>query len=88
MTTFPSLSIGALLHYEIFILNLKLAINRDKALSESEAEDDPKNHVVLPQDLASRGAVAAAKTAIRMSELGPRLTLQVGLIHVTRSLLL
>ncbi|XP_059475797.1 protein Peter pan [Neocloeon triangulifer] len=52
-------------------------IDRDGgATSESEAEDDPNSHVILPQDLPSRGAVASTKTAIRLSELGPRMTLQ------------
>lgn len=45
-------------------------------LSESEAEDDPQNHVTLPQKLASRGNIESGKSAIRLSELGPRLTLQ------------
>ncbi|KAJ8942243.1 hypothetical protein NQ318_003090 [Aromia moschata] len=45
-------------------------------LSESEAEDDPQNHVTLPQKLVSRGNIEFGKSAIRLSELGPRLTLQ------------
>ncbi|KAJ8922001.1 hypothetical protein NQ315_008639 [Exocentrus adspersus] len=45
-------------------------------LSESEAEDDQQNHVVLPQKLASRGNIESGKSSIRLSELGPRLTLQ------------
>ncbi|XP_057651095.1 protein Peter pan [Diorhabda carinulata] len=45
-------------------------------MSESEAEDDPNNHVVLAQKIASRGNVESGKSAIRLSELGPRLTLQ------------
>lgn len=45
-------------------------------LSESEAEDDPQNHVTLPQKLSSRGNMESGKSAIRLSELGPRLTLQ------------
>lgn len=45
-------------------------------MSESEAEDDPQNHVVLAQKIASRGNVESGKSAIRLSELGPRLTLQ------------
>lgn len=48
---------------------------RTAILSESEAEDDPQNHVTLAQKMASRGNVAAEKSAIRLSELGPRLTL-------------
>lgn len=50
----------------------------DKAgmLSESEFEDDPNAQVVLPQNLASRGAAAESKSAIRLFELGPRITFQ------------
>lgn len=46
-------------------------------LSESEAEDDPASHVTLPQKITSRGNIAAGQSAIRLIELGPRLTLQV-----------
>ncbi|XP_072377127.1 protein Peter pan [Diabrotica undecimpunctata] len=45
-------------------------------MSESEAEEDPQNHVILAQKIASRGNVESGKSAIRLSELGPRLTLQ------------
>ncbi|XP_015428489.1 PREDICTED: protein Peter pan [Dufourea novaeangliae] len=45
-------------------------------VSESEAEDDPANHVILPQKLSSRGNHASSQSAIRLSELGPRLTLE------------
>lgn len=45
-------------------------------LSESEAEDDPANHIILPQKLITRGNMESGKSAIRLSELGPRLTLQ------------
>ncbi|XP_063827678.1 protein Peter pan [Ostrinia nubilalis] len=50
----------------------------DKAglLSESEFEDDPNSQVVLPQNLASRGATAESKSAIRLVELGPRISFQ------------
>ncbi|XP_041968062.1 protein Peter pan isoform X2 [Aricia agestis] len=50
----------------------------DKAalLSESEFEDDGTNQVVLPQKLASRGAGLNSKSAIRLVELGPRMSLQ------------
>ncbi|XP_022825886.1 protein Peter pan [Spodoptera litura] len=50
----------------------------DKAgmLSESEFEDDPNSQVVLPQNLASRGAAAESKSAIRLFELGPRISFQ------------
>lgn len=46
-------------------------------MSESEAEDDETNHVTLSQELSSRGNHVNSKSAIRLSELGPRLTLQV-----------
>lgn len=46
-------------------------------LSDSEAEDDPNSHVTLPQKLATRGSQIAEKSAIRLLELGPRMTLQV-----------
>ncbi|XP_066581177.1 protein Peter pan [Prorops nasuta] len=45
-------------------------------LSESEAEDDDTSHVTLPQKLSSRGNHENNKSAIRLSEIGPRLTLQ------------
>lgn len=46
-------------------------------MSESEAEDDESSHVTLSQKLSSRGNYANSKSAIRLFELGPRLTLQV-----------
>ncbi|XP_014470914.1 PREDICTED: protein Peter pan [Dinoponera quadriceps] len=54
-------------------------------MSESEAEDDEANHVKLSQKLSSRGNHANSTSAIRLSELGPRLTLQ--LIKVENGLL-
>ncbi|XP_014208965.1 protein Peter pan [Copidosoma floridanum] len=45
-------------------------------LSESEAEDDPASHVTLPQKLSSRGNHEKSKSAVKLYELGPRLTLQ------------
>ncbi|CAG9859882.1 unnamed protein product [Phyllotreta striolata] len=45
-------------------------------MSESEAEDDPQNHVQLAQKIASRGNMEMGKSAIRLNEIGPRLTLQ------------
>ncbi|OXU24688.1 hypothetical protein TSAR_001478 [Trichomalopsis sarcophagae] len=45
-------------------------------MSESEAEDDPASHVTLPQKLSSRGNHEKSTSAIRLYELGPRLTLQ------------
>lgn len=45
-------------------------------LSESEFEDDENNQVTLPQKLSSRGNLENKQSAIRLSELGPRLTIQ------------
>jgi len=46
-------------------------------LSESEAEiDGAANTVILPQAISSRGNIASEKSAIRLYEIGPRLTLQ------------
>ena len=44
-------------------------------MSESEAEDDPASHVVLPQKLSSRGNQEKGTSAIRLYELGPRITM-------------
>ncbi|KAL6443571.1 hypothetical protein ACFW04_001607 [Cataglyphis niger] len=54
-------------------------------MSESEAEDDETSHVTLSQKLSSRGNHANSKSAIRLYELGPRITLQ--LIKVENGLL-
>lgn len=51
-------------------------ITKSGQLSESEAEDDPESHVTLPQKLPSRGNLASTQSALRLIELGPRLTLQ------------
>ncbi|OWR54129.1 Suppressor of SWI4 1 protein, partial [Danaus plexippus plexippus] len=50
----------------------------DKAalLSESEFEDDGTNQVVLPQKLSNRAAAMHTKSALRLVELGPRMSLQ------------
>lgn len=48
-------------------------------MSESEAEDDEDSHVKLPQKISARGNVQDGQSAIRLSELGPRMTLQVTL---------
>lgn len=45
--------------------------------SESEAEDDETSHVKLSQKLSSRGNHANSTSAIKLFELGPRITLQV-----------
>ncbi|XP_039295442.1 protein Peter pan [Nilaparvata lugens] len=51
-------------------------ITKAELLSDSEAEDDPKSHVTLPQKLSSRGNMESSQSAIRLSELGPRMSLQ------------
>ncbi|KAL1123169.1 hypothetical protein AAG570_002256 [Ranatra chinensis] len=58
---------------------------KDEQLSESEAEDDPNSHVTLPQKISSRGNLVANKSAVRLTQIGPRLTIQ--LIKVEGGLL-
>ncbi|XP_072776015.1 suppressor of SWI4 1 homolog [Taeniopygia guttata] len=49
----------------------------DAPLSESEAEPDgPQNVLELAQNCAGRGNSAAQQSAVRLTEIGPRLTLQ------------
>ncbi|XP_056366468.1 suppressor of SWI4 1 homolog isoform X2 [Oenanthe melanoleuca] len=46
-------------------------------LSESEAEPDgPQNVLELPQNCSGRGNAATQQSAVRLTEIGPRLTLQ------------
>lgn len=45
------------------------------AASDSEFEDDI-GHVVLPQDYAGVGNTRASQSAVRLSEIGPRMTLK------------
>ncbi|BES91591.1 Brix [Nesidiocoris tenuis] len=51
-------------------------IQKGDLLSDSEGEDDPASHVELPQALRAKGAIRGNKSAIRLMELGPRMTLQ------------
>lgn len=44
--------------------------------SDSEAEDNEDNRVVLPQDIAGRGNLESQKSALRLKELGPRIQLK------------
>lgn len=44
-------------------------------LSDSEVEDTPDTRVTLAQSLPGKGNVAKEKSAIRLKELGPRMTL-------------
>lgn len=53
-----------------------VSISRSGNQSESEYEDDETNEVVLPQTLNSRGNLANNKSAIRLHEIGPRLTIE------------
>jgi len=44
--------------------------------SDSEAEDTEENRLVLPQNYQGKGNRESQKSAIRLKEIGPRLTLQ------------
>ena len=44
--------------------------------SESDGEEGPDSQVVLPQTLAGRGNLKSTRSAIRLTELGPRISLQ------------
>ncbi|XP_046844252.1 suppressor of SWI4 1 homolog [Xenia sp. Carnegie-2017] len=44
--------------------------------SESEAEDPIDNHVTLPQDLPGRGNIKSEKSSVKLTELGPQMSLQ------------
>ncbi|KAK7590161.1 hypothetical protein V9T40_001774 [Parthenolecanium corni] len=60
-------------------------LTKPSMMSDSEMEDDPNSHVEVPQKLPARGNIVSQKSSIRLSELGPRLTLQ--LIKVEEGLL-
>ncbi|CAD6991138.1 protein Peter pan isoform X1 [Ceratitis capitata] len=51
-------------------------IMQDGGASESEMEDDEQSQVVLPQTLKRKGNLEDNKSAVRLYEIGPRLTLQ------------
>ena len=54
-----------------------LFFHRGGDASESEGEDnDPDNRVSLPQDISTRGNMANQISSIRLTELGPRMTLE------------
>jgi ribosome biogenesis protein SSF1/2 len=59
------------------------AYGRDGAASDSEVEEDA--HVVLPERFRGRGNLKSQKSAIRLTELGPRLALR--LMKVERGFL-
>jgi len=44
--------------------------------SDSEAEDTEENRMLLPQDYSGKGNRANQKSAIRLKEIGPRITLE------------
>ncbi|NXQ98140.1 SSF1 protein, partial [Sagittarius serpentarius] len=57
--------------------NAFLSLGRDINLSESEAEQDGTHNVLeLPQAYAGRGNMKAQQSAVRLTEIGPRMTLQ------------
>ena len=44
--------------------------------SDSEREDNDDNRMILPQDYSGRHNKASHKSAIRLKEMGPRMTLK------------
>lgn len=58
------------------LIEFRFGFCRSGNQSESEYEDDEHNEVVLPQTLNSRGNLANNKSAIRLHEIGPRLTIE------------
>ncbi|XP_055383142.1 protein Peter pan [Condylostylus longicornis] len=44
--------------------------------SESEFEDDEESHVILPQNLKTKGNLENNKSAVRLYEIGPRITFE------------
>lgn len=63
----------------IIVLNLYF---RPELLSDSEFEENPSSNIIVPQKLVSRGNIIGTQSSIRLSELGPRLTLQVNLFSI------
>lgn len=55
--------------------NISEFLTKSNLLSESEGEDDPAHHVTLPQKIISRGNVESGQSAIRLTELGPRINM-------------
>nr|CAG4646213.1 EOG090X0508 [Macrothrix elegans] len=51
-------------------------IEKAGQLSDSEGEDDPSSGVILPQNMPGRASKAGTKSAVRLSELGPRIRLK------------
>jgi hypothetical protein len=62
----------------VFRLSLKIVYCcRGGEVSESEGEEDEASQVMLPQRIASRGNIINSKSSIRVTEIGPRITMQV-----------
>ncbi|NXC41430.1 SSF1 protein, partial [Penelope pileata] len=61
----------------ILVPNASFSLDRDINLSESEAEQDGTHNILeLPQAYAGRGNMKAQQSAVRLTEIGPRMTLQ------------
>mmetsp|Transcript_8830 Transcript_8830/g.21736 ORF Transcript_8830/g.21736 Transcript_8830/m.21736 type:complete len:436 (-) Transcript_8830:339-1646(-) len=58
------------------LMDISEFVERDGMVSDSEAEDNPDHTMNLPQDFSGRGNRKANRSAIRLKEIGPRLTLQ------------
>jgi len=59
--------------------------NGGAGASESEGEEDESSRVTLPQGISARGSASGEQSAVRLVELGPRLTLQ--LVKIEEGLL-
>lgn len=76
---FISQLVIAICTFNMIIININRLLYllfRSGNVSESEYEDDETNQVVLPQTLKSCGNVANNKSAVRLHEIGPRLTIE------------
>jgi len=62
---------------DLYYKMILLICCRPELLSDSEFEESTSSNVVVPQKLVSRGNIVGTQSSIRLSELGPRLTLQV-----------
>lgn len=51
-------------------------IEKSQCVSDSEFEDDETSQVVVTEKMKSRGSVENGKSAIKLHEIGPRMTLQ------------
>ena len=55
--------------------------NQNDAMSDSEPEDDVEHHVTLPDTYVGVGNVAKQKSALKLVEIGPRLSLQLSKVE-------